>query len=452
VYSGGVVSNVSMGQGAQQIIVGGASAVSTIIGGIESQEAVQSGGVVIGTIVKNGGVINLAAGGTASDAVVSIGGLVNVNGALLSATILGGGSATVYEGGVASDTNAANGAGLAVTDGASAISTYVHSNAYLRISSGGTADMAVISNGGYVYVSGGGTLLNATVESGATGFVYSGGVANDTEITYGGFLVLSGGSIDSTTMDSGATIDAQTFGFASGGSAVLGDGDVLSVTENGVTSTFQLAGDYTGEYFHVSSDGLGGTDITVNGTPCYCAGTLILTDRGEVAVETLKIGDRLVTKSGEARALRWIGRRGYSGVFARNNPDILPVTIRQGALDGVLPRRDLQVSPMHAMYIDGMLIPANCLVNGVSIVHARHMDVVEYFHLELESHDVIFAEGAASESFVDDGSRGMFHNAAEYQALYPGSIQGDGTPCAPRVEFGAEVEAVWQRLAGRRAA
>ena len=71
------------------------------------------------------------------------------------------------------------------------------------------------------------------------------------------------------------------------------------------------------------------------------------------------------------------------------------------------------------MYLDGVLIEAKDLVNGVSIVQAERVEKVEYFHIELENHDVIIAEGALSESFIDDDSRGMFHNAHEYRVLYP---------------------------------
>ena len=62
-----------------------------------------------------------------------------------------------------------------------------------------------------------------------------------------------------------------------------------------------------------------------------------------------------------------------------------------------------------------MLIEAKDLVNGVSIVQAEHVDKVKYVHIELDSHDVIVAEGALSETFIDDDSRGMFHNAHEYR-------------------------------------
>ena len=55
---------------------------------------------------------------------------------------------------------------------------------------------------------------------------------------------------------------------------------------------------------------------------------------------------------------------------------------------------------------------------AVSVVQAESVAAVEYFHIELDSHDVILAEGAPSETFIDEDSRGMFHNAHELR-LYP---------------------------------
>lgn len=123
--------------------------------------------------------------------------------------------------------------------------------------------------------------------------------------------------------------------------------------------------------------------------------------------------------------------------------------IKQGALADCVPRRDLWVSPLHAMYLDEVLIPAVALVNGTSIVQAEAVDRVDYIHVEFETHDVILAEGAPSETFVDDDSRGMFHNAAEYRMLYPDAARVPARYCAPRVEEGEALEAVRHRLAAR---
>ncbi len=187
--------------------------------------------------------------------------------------------------------------------------------------------------------------------------------------------------------------------------------------------------------------------FTLEAVACYCAGTLILTDGGEVAVEALRIGDRLVTASGAVRPIRWIGRRAYAARFAAANPDVQPVLIRAGALGGGVPRRDLHVSPLHGMLLDGVLVAARDLVDGVGVVAVREAREVTYFHPELDGHDVILAEGAASESFVDDGSRGLFQNVDEYRALYPDAAPGPVRWAAPRVEHGPVLEAVRRRVA-----
>ncbi len=258
--------------------------------------------------------------------------------------------------------------------------------------------------------------------------------------------------------------------FAPGGWA-LTDGQLLSINQN--QALFSLMGTQYGgdgrqtfalpnlmDRTIVGSDSslpvgtaFGANNETIDASempqaPCYCAGTLILTDRGEVPVETLAIGDKVMTADGAARLIRWIGRRSYSGRFARGN-HVLPICIKAGALEEGLPRRDLWISPNHAMFLRGALIEAQDLVNGVSIVQATNVDRVDYFHIELETHDIIVAEGAFSESFVDDDSRGMFHNAHEFQTLYPNERPRPDPYCAPRVAFGDQVEAARRQIARR---
>ncbi len=186
-----------------------------------------------------------------------------------------------------------------------------------------------------------------------------------------------------------------------------------------VTLHFDPNQSLAGMYFHLGSDGGSGLYLTDSDVACYCRGTLILTDQGERPVENLEIGDRVVTAAGGLRPIKWIGRRAYGGRLILGRKDMLPICITAGALDPGVPRRDLWISPHHAMFIDGVLIEARDLVNGASVVQAEQVEAVEYFHIELEDHDIIIAEGAPSETFVDDDSRGMFHNADEYALLYP---------------------------------
>ena len=195
-----------------------------------------------------------------------------------------------------------------------------------------------------------------------------------------------------------------------------------------------------------------GVFATVTGTfsqaslPCYVRGTAVETTRGPVAVEALAIGDEVVLARGGTAPIRWIGQRSFNGVFLRGRPERQPVCFRAGSLGGGLPRRDLYVSPEHAMFLDGVLVPACCLVNGRSIVHEAGFAQVDYFHVELDRHDVLLAEGAPSESFVDDDSRGAFHNLAEWEALNPDQPSKPAEYCAPRIEDGPRLEALRRRL------
>jgi glycosyltransferase involved in cell wall biosynthesis len=176
-----------------------------------------------------------------------------------------------------------------------------------------------------------------------------------------------------------------------------------------------------------------GDTIAVS-TPCYVTGTGILTPLGEVLIEELAIGDLVTTRSGEVRPIKWIGRRSYEGRFIAGNRDVLPIRIAAGALADGIPTRDLDVSPKHAMFIDEVLVPAEMLLNSINVHQLYDVESVEYFHLELGSHDVVIANGAASESFVDCDSRGMFHNAIDYARRYPYDPGPAWQFCAPRVE------------------
>jgi len=309
---------------------------------------------------------------------------------------------------------------------------------------GGGSPVALDSGLTVTDVDSGGVLSNATVTVGS-GFL-SGDIlnfSNQNNITGSydtstGVLTLSG---QASIANYQAALESITYSFSPT------DGDP---TDGGLdtTRTIDWVVNDGSNSNGASNTGTSTLDVEA-GTPCYCPGTLIQTKRGQKKVEMLKIGDKVTTMSGAERPIKWLGRRSYSGRFVMGRKDILPVCIKAGALGDNVPKRDLWISPNHAMYLDGLLIEAKDLVNGVSIVQAESVEKVEYFHVELESHDVIIAEGALSESFIDDDSRGMFHNAYEYRSLYPGAATGLTQYCAPRYDDGFEVEAVRQRIARR---
>ena len=117
--------------------------------------------------------------------------------------------------------------------------------------------------------------------------------------------------------------------------------------------------------------------------------------------------------------------------------DVRPVRIRAGALDGEAPYRDLFVSAAHSIYLNGVLIPASALVNGTSIIldAAEDRAVLDYFHVELESHDILLAEGAAAESLqATASSRKNFDNYDEFVRLY-GASAPDLLPFAPVMAY-----------------
>jgi O-antigen biosynthesis protein len=230
------------------------------------------------------------------------------------------------------------------------------------------------------------------------------------------------------------------------------DGEVRQVTSGSDTI---VEGDLNGDGnadFEIELIGnytLQTDDFAGSTAPCYCAGTRIRTDIGETPVEELAIGDLVVTHSAEVKPIKWIGRRSYSGRFIAGSKDVLPIRIAAGAIDDKIPARDLRLSPEHALFLDGVLVPARHLINGSSIIQEENVESVEYFHIELAVHDVILAEDTPAETFVDDDSRMMFNNAAEFCALYPGEERVPALYCAPRVEDGYELEAIRRRLAAR---
>lgn len=177
-----------------------------------------------------------------------------------------------------------------------------------------------------------------------------------------------------------------------------------------------------------------------NGSPtCFLRGTSIMTSKGEVRVEDLRIGDLVETVRGKAMPVKWVGRH----VYKRNSPSwaagIMPIRISRHALDAATPHTDLYVSPGHALFIDGALIRAGNLVNGTSIVPALPDDreTIEYLHVLLDTHEVILAEGAAAETFLlQAGNHESFTNFAEFARLYPEGLTTAMTPFAPIVGYG----------------
>ncbi len=171
---------------------------------------------------------------------------------------------------------------------------------------------------------------------------------------------------------------------------------------------------------------------------CFLSGTRLRTPDGEVAVEELKIGHFVVTESGATRAIRWIGRI----ALERNgdepwSKDVQPVRVEKNAFGDGSPRRDLYLSRAHMVHLNGLLMPVGDLINGRTISAVDDGGTrLEYFHVELETHDVLLAEGAPCESLLlGQQNLWAFDNCAEYVGLYGWPPADAAQPYAPIVAF-----------------
>jgi len=167
---------------------------------------------------------------------------------------------------------------------------------------------------------------------------------------------------------------------------------------------------------------------------CYLRGTAILTPCGEREISELQIGDPVITYSGQPKPIKWIGHRRLQRDDGDWPAELMPVKLLASALDDDIPHRELFLSPCHAIYIDGQLIPAGALINGHTIVVPRtHVKVLEYFHIELFVPDVIYAEGVPTETFLPFMARRTFDNRQEYEDLYGTEQSIVRAPFAPTV-------------------
>ena len=173
---------------------------------------------------------------------------------------------------------------------------------------------------------------------------------------------------------------------------------------------------------------VGAVDLAL-AAACYVAGTRILTDRGERPVEALRPGDYVVASTA-LRRVRWVGRTRFTLSGHTDADAVLPIRIAAGALGSGQPHRDLVVSPDHAVLVDAVLIPAHRLLNGATIRRDCDRAAVDYHHIELDTHDLLLAEGVRAESYLDTGNRARFDHAVSGQAfsLFPTPLVAPAIP------------------------
>jgi hypothetical protein len=225
----------------------------------------------------------------------------------------------------------------------------------------------------------------------------------------------------------------------------------LIVDQNGLPcGTLNVGSGHVLSQFTITP-GTGGTYATIT-LSCYARGTYIDTPDGTSAIETLTEGDTVLLASGETAPIRWIGHRHIDCRSHPNPGQVWPVRVAADAFGTGLPRRDLLLSPDHAVFVDGVLIPVRCLINGDTIARIPVASVT-YYHIELEQHGVLLAEGLPAESYLDTGDRANFQNGGEPPRLHPNFLARawEARGCAPLIVTGPILAAARARLLERAA-
>lgn len=166
---------------------------------------------------------------------------------------------------------------------------------------------------------------------------------------------------------------------------------------------------------------------------CFLRGTRIMTDRGARAIETLAIGDRVLSwKTGEHRPIRRIGCRTIRTadlLTAEERRVHLPVLVRRDAFAENSPSCDLYISPGHGLPVRTFGIAVRHLINGTTVRQVDDVQTIEFFHIELDSHDVVDAENVVAETCLEADNRHAHDNADEYERLCPGDAPRMQQPC-----------------------
>ena len=317
--------------------------------------------------------------------------------------------------------------GISITGTAGSTSTVINSGTIT-----GTAGIAVkLGAGDDRLVVNPGARFTGTVDGGAGANTIEFGAGTGTlgglgsTVTNFGSIVFDAGAAW-TIIGSTAGLTGVISGFAAGDVIDLaGLNETGSLYSNGTLTltgdqavSLQLPGGFSTASFSLAADGAGGTNITVNAA-CFAQGTKILTTAGEIAVEQLPSGARIPTVAGNrVRPIRWLG---YRHVNCRAHPvprDVWPIRIAADAFAPGAPHADLLLSPDHAVYVAGALIPIRLLLNGRTVTQVQ-VDAITYWHVECDAHDVLLANGLAAETYLDTGNRSAFANAGGPMQMAP---------------------------------
>ncbi|WP_158322928.1 Hint domain-containing protein, partial [Acidisphaera rubrifaciens] len=194
---------------------------------------------------------------------------------------------------------------------------------------------------------------------------------------------------------------------------------------------------------NADTSGLAPSGFAVLNLACFAAGTRLATPDGDIAVEAVTVGTVLRGADGAPMPAVWIGSRTVDCARHPAPASVWPVRIRAGAFAPGQPARDLYLSPDHAVFAEGVLIPVRHLVNGTTIAQVPRPSVT-YYHVELARHGVLLADGLACESYLDTGQRASFAQGGAAIALHADfAVRArEAGACAPFAVAGTAVDRV----------
>ncbi len=409
----------SQGDSSGALVISGANTTLTVSGQLNIGTALGTGDLTVGPgAVVDASVVNLQGG-------------VVLEGGLLDPTVFieNGGSTTGGFGTVSSQFILLEGTILSNGSKSGKQTEVVQGT----VVGGGTATI-----GGTASVNSPGILQMAshdTIE--VTGAVLNAASTTFTDnLTPTGTYTVNNSVIDVVFQDGTGVLKLDDIAGFGGTIATWSAGDQIIVTggtlsnigvSNGNTLTVADSG---------SGAGAGGTDTIIFGSPvqagafnivngtalqavaCFAAGTRIRTQQGDIRIEDLSVGDRVVTVDGEIEPIVWIGKRAVNCRAHPRPETVWPVRVRTGAFAENVPVRDLYLSPDHAVFVNDMLVPAKLLIDGIQITQVKR-DQVAYYHVELPRHAIILADDLPVESYLDLGDRANFDQGHETIRLFP---------------------------------
>lgn len=283
------------------------------------------------------------------------------------------------------------------------------------------------------------TTLIGDINALGTGTILASPLATNIEITpgiytFGSGFTLSGGTITFNGAGQYILNSTSSMIFTSGSIILTNGATASNIYWNAlseITNANSIAGSgMVGIFISGTSISISVSGVTINGnlyakaaitlientilpvTICYMKGTQILTDCGYIAIEKLKVGDKIVkygniidndivelNECTELKPIKWI-----NNFKVKINDNLsYPICFKKGSLGKNSPREDLFVSPGHRLIVHGKMVQSINLINDTTIFQDTSLKTIEYFHFELDTHSVINAENVLSETFLDTG-------------------------------------------------